>query len=51
MVDGIKDININDSIFITTSVVLSHIKDYYVEEFLGLLNKLPNNSVLYFDER
>lgn len=38
-------------VFITTAVVFSHIKNYYVEEFLKRVNNLPKGSVLFFDER
>jgi SAM-dependent methyltransferase len=47
----IKEINFLSPIFITTSVVLNHIEDGYVKKLLFLLNKLPDGSVLFFDER
>lgn len=51
MVDGIKDINPTSPVFITTSTVLNHIKNFYVSEFLSILNNIPDNSVIYLDER
>jgi SAM-dependent methyltransferase len=51
MVDGLQSINPTEPVFITTSVVLSHIKDFYVADFLKLVNALPAGSVLFFDER
>lgn len=58
MVDGMKEfINNNNSAnptqpaYVTTSIVLSHIEDAYVSAFLQQLNRIPNNSVLFFDER
>ncbi len=50
MIDGIQALSIDTPVFLTTGVVLSHIKDYYVRAFLHLLNSLPLNSVLYFHE-
>lgn len=52
MIDFIKNYEFNKSVFITTSTVLNHIKDYYVKDFLKEINnKLPEDSVIYFDER
>lgn len=51
MIDGLDHLNISEPVFITTSTVLNHIENYYVAEFLKTINKLPNNSVLFFDER
>lgn len=51
MVDGMKALKINEPAFITTSTVLSHIKDFYVKEFLKEVNILPEGSALFFDER
>jgi SAM-dependent methyltransferase len=50
MIDGIESLTVKEPVFITTAVVLSHIKDYYVKEFLKILNTLPKGSVLFFDE-
>jgi len=50
MLDGLETLKVTEPIFITTAVVLSHIKDYYVKEFLKILNTLPNGSVLFFNE-
>ncbi len=50
MIDGILGLDISEPSFFTTSTVLSHIKDYYVKEFLKLLNEVPKDSVLYFAE-
>lgn len=51
MVDGLTDLNPASSIFITTATVLSHIEDFSVGEFLKIVNNLPINSTLCFDER
>ncbi len=51
MVDGLTDLNPNSPVFITTATVLSHIEDSSVEEFLKLVDNLPINSTLCFDER
>lgn len=51
MVDGLKELSLNSPVFITTATVLSHIEDFYVEEFLKQVNNLPIDSVLCFDER
>lgn len=50
MIDGIISLDIQEPVFITTATVLSHIKDYYVKEFLEIVNKLPIGSTLFFDE-
>lgn len=50
MVDGINHLNLTEPVFITTAIVLSHIRDFYVKEFLRILNHLSKGSVLYFDE-
>ena len=50
MIDGYKELNPKEPIFFTTSIVLSHIEDYYVEEFLKLINNAPKGSVLFFNE-
>ncbi len=51
MVDGMKMLKLNEPAFITTSTVLSHIKDFYVKDFLKEVNILPEGSALFFDER
>ena len=50
MIEGLEALNVKDPAFITTAVVFSHIKDYYVKEFLKILNTLPKGSVLFFNE-
>lgn len=50
MIDGINQLDLKESAFFTTGAVLSHIEDYYVEEFLKVLNEAPTGSVLYFSE-
>jgi Methyltransferase domain len=50
MVDGINQLNLKEPAFFTTGAVLSHIENYYVEEFLKVLNEVPTGSVLYFSE-
>lgn len=50
-VDFFKDRNFSDPVFITTSVVLNHIEDYHVKNLLHLIDKLPEKSRLFFDER
>lgn len=50
MVEGLQALSLAEPVFITTAVVLSHIKDYYVKEFLKEMNKLPLGSMFYFDE-
>ena len=51
MIDAIKNLHLQTPAFFTTVIVLSHIKDFYVKEFLQLLNTIPENSTLYFCER
>lgn len=51
MVDGMEKLNLQEPTFVTTSTVLSHMQDYYVAEFLKTINKLPEGSNLFFDER
>ncbi len=52
MVDGFTQIAPKEPVFITTSTVLNHIEDFYVESFLsGTVDELPDGSVLFFDER
>lgn len=51
MVDGLNELSPRDPVFITTATVLSHIEDFYVTEFLKIVNELPINSYLCFDER
>jgi len=50
MVDGMNELKPTKPVFFTTSIVLSHIKDYYVEEFLKIVNDAPMGSALYFAE-
>ncbi|HZS43082.1 MAG TPA: class I SAM-dependent methyltransferase [Candidatus Paceibacterota bacterium] len=50
MIDGLRRLEIEKPVFLTTAIVLSHIKDYYVREFLKEINVLPTGSVLYFHE-
>jgi hypothetical protein len=50
MVEAYKKLNITQPVFFTTGAVLSHIEDYYVIEFLKLLNDAPVGSVLFFSE-
>jgi hypothetical protein len=51
MIDALKHIKPTEPVFITTAVVLSHIKDFYVARFLKEVNRLPEGSALFFDER
>lgn len=51
MIDALKTLDLKIPAFLTTTVVLSHIKDFYVKQFLQLLNTIPNGSTLYFCER
>jgi len=51
MIDGLQQLDTKDPVFVTTATVLNHIEDYYVAEFLSLVNELPVNSTLFFDER
>jgi SAM-dependent methyltransferase len=50
MVDALKKIAPRDPAFITTSTVLSHIEDWYVTDFLQLVNNMPQGSILFFGE-
>jgi hypothetical protein len=50
MISGIKSLNITKPVFLTTGIVLSHIKDFHIKELLKLLNTIPEKSVLYFYE-
>jgi len=50
MCDAFNDLNFDKPIFITSGYVFSHIKNKYVNKFLKLLKKIPNNSVIFFDE-
>ena len=50
MIEGVTSLNLKEPVFITTAVVLSHIKDFHVAEFLKTLNSIPHGSALYFDE-
>ena len=51
MIEGMNFLSPKNSVFITTSTVLNHIENYYVAEFLKVVNKLPSGSVVFFDER
>jgi hypothetical protein len=51
MIDGLQELASQEPVFITTATVLSHIEDFYVEDFLREVNKLPILSTLCFDER
>lgn len=50
MVEAYKKINLKEPAFFTTGAVFSHIENYYVLEFLELLNTAPVGSVLFFSE-
>jgi SAM-dependent methyltransferase len=50
MVEAYKKINLTEPAFFTTGAVFSHIENYYVIEFLKLLNEAPRGSVLFFSE-
>lgn len=50
MIDGYKKLALQEPVFFTTGAVLSHIENYYVIEFLKLLNEAPLGSVLFFSE-
>lgn len=50
MVEGFKKLEISGPVFVTTTTVLSHIEDGWVEEFLKLVNTLPKGSILFFAE-
>lgn len=52
MIDFVNNYKFDKPVFMTTATVLSHMKDYYVKNFLKEVNdKLPIDSVIYFDER
>lgn len=51
MIDGLTEIAPTAPVFVTTATVLSHIEDNTVAEFLKLVNSLPIDSTLCFDER
>lgn len=51
MIEGITACTSKGKVFITTSIVLSHIDDAYVSTFLQELRKFEDGSVLFFDER
>jgi hypothetical protein len=51
MVNAIEALDTKEPIFLTTATVLNHIENSYVSEFLNKLNTLPDDSVLFFDER
>ena len=50
MIEGLKTLIINEPALFTTSVVLSHIDNITVINFLNLLNNTPLGSTLYFFE-
>jgi hypothetical protein len=50
MVEAYKKLNLKEPAFFTTGAVLSHIENYYVVEFLKLLDTAPLGSVLFFSE-
>lgn len=50
MLNGLSSLHLDAPVFITTAVVLSHIKDFYVKDFLKKLNALPYGSALFFNE-
>lgn len=51
MIDGMRELSPEAPVFITTSTVLNHIENFYVQEFLALVDTMPTGSVLFFDER
>ncbi len=51
MIEGIQSCVSKGKVFITTSIVLSHIDDAYVSGFLHELSHVADGSVLFFDER
>ena len=51
MTDALGKLKLATPVFFTTAIVFSHIKDYYVKEFLKLLNTVPDGSTLFFCER
>lgn len=50
MVEGIKAIAPREPTFLTTGIVLSHIRDFHVKSLARALDSLPDGSILYFDE-
>jgi len=50
MVEALEKISPVEPIYITTTTVMSHIKDEWVEEFLKAVNNLPKGSILTFGE-
>jgi SAM-dependent methyltransferase len=50
MVDAMEHLHLTEPVFFTTAAVLSHIKDWYVAEFLKLVDNAPKGSVLFFRE-
>jgi hypothetical protein len=50
MIEGLEEIKIESPAFFTTAIVLSHIKNETVSEFLRLMNQAPVGSVLFFFE-
>lgn len=51
MIDAIQNLSLQKPVFFTTAIVLSHIKNFYIKDFLSLLNTVPDNSTLFFSER
>ena len=49
-IDAIRSLNLSEPVFFTTSMVFTHIKNYYVIECLRLINNAPLGSVLFFME-
>jgi hypothetical protein len=50
MIEGLEQTKITLPTFFTTSIVLTHIKNSTVMEFLKLINNSPTGSVLFFFE-
>jgi hypothetical protein len=50
MCDGLDELKPTEPVFLTTSVVLSHIEDFYVASFLEKVNALPVGSAFCFAE-
>lgn len=51
MVDACEKLDLSRPLFVTTATVLNHIENDYVAHFLSKVNKFPEGSVLFFDER
>lgn len=51
MVDGLRRISPKEPVFLTTAIVLSHIRDFHVINLLDEMSKLPDGSAFYFCER